>query len=261
MMEAVIAGGAALGTGAATYFGGKGANEMNLQISREANAANRHAQDRANAANRHMAYDQREFSAQQAQLANQFTEKMSNSAYQRSMKDMQAAGLNPMLAFGQGGASTPSAAMGTGQASQDQASKDQAAHVENAIGPAVSSALDFRRLKKEIDQVGSNIDLNKQMEGTQAAIEAKNQADAKIATSQLDAIKQKAKLDESTAKENQKWVREDALLQRTSQGSNILSNALNAFRPLQGLFNQNQPKVPRGGYIIDRKGEIIHERP
>jgi len=62
----------------------------------------------------------------------EWMEQMSNTAYQRGTKDMLAAGLNPMLAYSQGGASTPSNSAATVRPVDAGA---------NAIGTAASSAL------------------------------------------------------------------------------------------------------------------------
>lgn len=64
----------------------------------------------------------RDFNASEAQKAREFEERMSNTAYQRAMEDMKLAGLNPVLAFQQGGASTPSGSVASGSAASSSAS-------------------------------------------------------------------------------------------------------------------------------------------
>lgn len=185
----------------------------------------------ANKANKNMARDQMKFQ-----------ERMSNTAYQRSMKDMKSAGLNPMLAYTQGGASTPQGA---------------SAQINDAVSPAISSALQATTVRNQIKETQSRIGVNESTIGLQEkqgkvalanassakSTEALNNASAASLRAQMPAIKERSKYEAKKSKIDSALAEDDAILNRIAPFIPFASSA----------FGRAQQKRPKGPHRIEKK--------
>lgn len=164
--------------GALSYIGQGKTNKAQADLTRMQNEATARNVDETNRWNYDIAARANDSARDNAREAMAFSERMANSAYQRVTTDMRAAGINPMLAITNGGASAPQGVAAPVTTARMEAPEVRRPSFDSPltrlgqqVGSGLSSAMDWQR--KDKDMFDAEL-AKRQAEATQVLASASN---------------------------------------------------------------------------------------
>lgn len=157
-----------------------------------------------NRGERQSAQRNRQFQRREAGTQRKFQERMRNTEWQAGIADMEAAGVNPALAYSQGGASAPMGASGSGSK----------AEVDDVVTSGVSSAMQAKRLRADLkllkaqeQNVGEDTFLKQQQRHTANALAAKYDVEQRSMKLAIPGLQNVAKFESGFAGQSSALVR------------------------------------------------------